>query len=553
MKRLSARLILLTVFSSFLFTLAQPNQLFLYGSPLLGIPALIPLFFALQTAERSRHAALLGALFGGLTTVLGYYWLLFFQDFAVWTLSGTAFVYILFGGILGMYLHGISSRSSGISRGVLIAALWVGYEYLKSVGFLGFPWGLSLYPFHKVLVLNQIIDITGIWGVGFLVVLASSLATEFLIRRPNSSKSYIARRSGGLSTGIHRLSPGFPRKALLLLALLYGAALIYGTIRLQTEFETVGTVDMVLVQQNINPWERGNELTGLRRAQRLSDKGIHEKSGNNSETAAGELPDLLVWSETTLRRPYSPAGDFYRQTPSERPFTEFISELKTPLLVGAPVLSENSDGGPGVMNGTVLIGRDGSVLNEYGKQHPVPFAESVPFWEFEPVRRLFQEVIGLHAIWSMGQESTVFEIKTRSRTPETLRFSTPICFEDAFPRLNRHFILQGADLLINLTNDAWAGLEFSQSQHFVVSRYRTIESRHTLVRATNGGLTSVVDAHGRLIEELPMFEASYLRSNVPVYRPLKPTVYIVYGDWLPWSFIGLIAVWIVYRRYSGSL
>lgn len=121
-----------------------------------------------------------------------------------------------------------------------------------------------------------------------------------------------------------------------------------------------------------------------------------------------------------------------------------------------------------------------------------------------------------------------------------MRFATPICFEDAFPDLNRRFIRAGADLLINLTNDAWSQTVSAETQHFVAAKLRAVENRRVLVRATNGGVTAAIDPWGRIIgNAAPLFTATWVRLQVPVYRPLADTPYTRFGDWLP-PLLGLV-------------
>ena len=123
-----------------------------------------------------------------------------------------------------------------------------------------------------------------------------------------------------------------------------------------------------------------------------------------------------------------------------------------------------------------------------------------------------------------------------------MRFATPICFEDAFPDLNRRFIRAGADLLVNLTNDSWSQTVSAETQHFVAAKLRAVENRRVLIRATNGGVTAAIDPWGRVIGEVaPLFTATSLRLQVPVYRPVADTPYTRFGDYLPW-LLGLLLV-----------
>jgi apolipoprotein N-acyltransferase len=147
------------------------------------------------------------------------------------------------------------------------------------------------------------------------------------------------------------------------------------------------------------------------------------------------------------------------------------------------------------------------------------------------MRNFMQKVVGLESGWTMGTEATVMEVPTASGRP--LRFGVPICFEDAFAGVCADFFRGGADILLNITNDSWSRTISSETQHYTVSRFRAIENRKVLVRATNGGVTAVVDAEGRTLATLPLFTEASLAVLVPIQIGASPTTYFLLGDWLP--------------------
>ena len=150
-----------------------------------------------------------------------------------------------------------------------------------------------------------------------------------------------------------------------------------------------------------------------------------------------------------------------------------------------------------------------------------------------------------------GANATIFSLPLR--TGGSVRFATPICFEDAFPDLNRRFILAGADLLVNLTNDAWSRTVSAETQHFVAAKLRAVENRRVLVRATNGGVTAAVDPWGRAIgDPVPLFTATAVRLQVPVYRPPAATPYTRFGDYLPPLLGLLLGLQLAVTRLTGA-
>ena len=497
----------LAVCSALLLALALPNDLFPLGSPLFGVACLAPLLVALYGSRSYGHAAWLGALFGACSSVLSNFWLLFFQSFSVWTLGGVTLAYLGYHALLAPILR-YAATVPRAWRPFAVAAVWALYEYLKSSGYLGYPWGLVAYPVHAITPLVQFVEITGVWGLCLLMAMVNGVAAEWL------DLMLAARRV-----------PARLWRGSAVVALLAAAAVGYGVAALHREIPAAANADLVLVQHNANPWLSGDDEGTLRTLEALTAEGIA------AEPAA---PDLVVWSETAVR---------YWMVAPENPDTvplapAALPRLPVPLLTGVPWVVTRDPFA--AMNAAMLVAPGGAVLDHYGKQHLVPFAESVPFWELPAIRHFFSEVIGLHAVWAPGAEATVFALPLRDGG--VVRFATPICFEDAFPDLNRRFIRAGADLLINLTNDAWSQTVSAETQHFVAAKLRAVENRRVLVRATNGGVTAAIDPWGRVIGEVaPLFTATSLRLQVPVYRPLADTPYTRFGDYLP-QLLGLLLV-----------
>ncbi len=494
---------LAVLFSAAALALAQPNEIFPYGHPIPALFALAPLFAALRFCHTSRQAGRMGMLFNAAYTIATSYWLLAFDDFAIWTLGGTVLGYVLYGALLGRFLWA-ASRAPSAYRPFLIALVWMVYEFFKSTGFLGNPWGLAPYPFHEWLPYIQIVDITGLWGLSFTVALLNSLAAELVLDR-------------------HRIREAvFLRPVVFLMILIFGSGL-YGLARLNTEMPAEKSLRVLLIQKNNDPWVTGNFRTSLREEIALTKEAL-----SKTETP----PDLVVWSETSLRYPYQYNRSFYENFPPEESFTEFLSQWpQTQFLFGAPIVvgTEPFE----AMNGTILLNSSGEVLQSYGKRHPVPFAESIPFWEFQAVRDFFSQVVGLNAVWVLGTEDTLFQVKD-------VTFTTPICFEDAFSGLCRRHVRQGAEVLINLTNDAWSQTVSAETQHFVVSRFRAIENRRTLIRSTNGGVTAVVNPWGRITHRLPLFEEAWLEAEIPIEKSRRPAPYTATGDLT--AFLGVIVL-----------
>ncbi len=480
-------LLLLTLISAVLLPLALPNEFidgairkvglapdesFFWGNAILGLVCIAPAFFAVSLAPTFGFASLLGVVFGGASTALANFWLMFFQGFSVWTYGGTILGYVGFNALLFPFLRGFA-RIGGRFRPFLLAAAWCGYEYFKSIGFLGYPWGLIAYPMGGFLPLVQFVDVTGVWGMSFLMALVNALVAEYA--------------HGGWR-------PQFRRQAAFLVVLV-ACALVYGVVRLSVPIPQKADATLLLVQQNMDPWDEGQNVEeSLKVNLALTAQGV---------AAAPAKPDLAVWSESSV---YSPMVENRTQfTPQKNSLVPGVQATGIPVLFGGVVILDREK--EQAMNASILVSKDGTVVDTYGKTHPVPFAESIPFFEVDWVAKFFRNVVGIWNPWVSGSRYTVYNVPL-ARGGE-LSFGTPICFEDAFAGVCRTFIDKGADILVNITNDSWSKTWSSEIQHFQAARFRAIENHRVLVRSTNGGLSAVVGPWGEIRSRMPYFESTY--------------------------------------------
>ncbi len=529
------RLALLAVLSALLITLAVPNELFTYGNAFFDLICLVPLWIAIGLSPSRRYTHLLGLLFGVVSSLATYFWLAFFKDFSTWTIGGVTlgFAYQFF--IFAPFLFTFS-RASTRWRPFIFAAAWTVYEYFKSIGFLGFPWGLLAYPVGGILPLVQIADITGVWGVSFLVAAVNGMIGETLFRLLHVAPAPLQTMPPSLSGGLS--AKGELLRGWAVVALLTVGFLAYGFVQMGEPIPFKTKLSLLLVQQNIDSWRAGMAMPSIKEGEELTRAAIaHAKT----------KPDLVVWSEESFRMPYQLVKPSFETEPAGDPFLKFMKEIDTPLLVGSPYILnfQNQD----AENATILIGPNGELLQHYGKHHLVPFAEYIPFWNVPAVREFMENAVGIGGMWTPGKRYTVYS--TPAKEGGVVRFSTPICFEDSFPYLGRIYFQEGADLLINLTNDSWSHTVSAETQHLVAARYRAIEAKRVLVRSANSGITAVIDPYGRITAMLPPFTAGALDVTVPVYKEKQLTPYILYGDWVPI----VLAVWLfgVLLRLAGYL
>jgi len=524
--------VLIAAAAGLIMAIAIPNDVFPMGHGLFGLLALAPYFLALMRVRRARWASLVGVAFAIVSTVGSNYWLAYFREFSVWTLGGTTFGYMGYHALLAPFLWRLAHTKPHL-RPVVLALAWAGYEYLKSIGFFAFPWGLIAFPFNDMPLLIQHVDVTGIWASSFMAAFANAMIAELLHRRDTTGAVLLrwprdSRHASASSDQLLRLVGFFT----ILLTIIVG----YGILRLARPPQPTDTLKMTLVQQNVDSWLSGNEWPSIEAAQDLTRAALTERAGP---------PDLIAWSETILRRPFPQNRQIFESRPSEDPFVSFVRSLPAPLLTGAPSIQSVDPFEP--VNSAIMLDPKGRYYGFYGKRHLVPMAENIPFWDVPLMRAFFRDVVGVVGVWTPGDRYSVFSIPfpeeaaAGARTGVTsepagaeedtvLRFGTPICYEDSFGYLCREFARLDADVLINLTNNSWSQTRSAQIQHFVASRYRAVENRMALVRSTNSGYTAVVDATGAVIADIPMFEQAYLNVDVPIYEKAGKTVYTQLGD-----------------------
>ena len=511
-------LVLLTLLSSVLLPLALPNEFFgaavklfghqpgealYWGNALLGLVCIAPVFYVVSRAPSFTFAARMGVLFGAVSTALSSFWLMFFQDFSVWTYGGVILGYMGYNALLFPFLLGFS-RISGRFRPFLLAVAWCVYEYFKSIGFLAYPWGLVAYPVGNILPLIQFVDVTGVWGLSFLMALLNALVAELAL---SGWRPLFIRQSAFL---------------LVLVACVFG----YGIYRLATPIPHATTATLLLSQQNMNPWtaEGGKEDSLVVNAD-LTLAGVR---------ASPRPPDLAVWSESSVATVYVNLDKSYYQ--KQNNLVPAVQRAGVPVLFGGVVIVDLKQ--EAAWNASVLVDAKGAVQDIYGKIHPVPFAENIPFWSSPAVRWFFRKVVGLWNPWVVGDRYTIYHVPLAAGGQ--MSFATPICFEDAFSNLCRQFIRRGADMLLNITNDSWSNTWSSEIQHFQVARFRAVENRRVLVRSTNGGVSGVVGPWGEVRMRMPFFERMWKTVDVPIYKENSPTLYTRLGDWFPYALMVLL-------------
>ncbi|MGH7377156.1 MAG: apolipoprotein N-acyltransferase, partial [Candidatus Methylomirabilales bacterium] len=342
------------------------------------------------------------------------------------------------------------------------AALWTALEYLRTYALSGFPWNLLGYSQLPNLAFAQVASVTGVYGVSFLLVLASAaLAVPFL--------------------------PGVPRRRAWAIvgaaALLVAAAHGVGAWALRGTDGAVPPLRVGVVQGNIEQ--------ALKWTPDALDRTLDTYARLSTQAAAAGA-DLIVWPETA-------APLLLRHDPARLHQVRALAEsLGRPLLVGAP---DRAAGEPvRLQNSAMLLGPDGRLLVKYDKMHLVPFGEYVP---------LRSVLFFVDKLATGIGDFVPGEFRTLFRLPRGT-FAASICFEVIFPAEVRAAVADGAEFLVNITNDAWFGRSAAPAQHLRMAAFRALETRRYLARAANTGISALVDPYGRVLASTHLFEEAVL-------------------------------------------
>lgn len=500
--------------SAVVYARAFPGMYDDSGNAALALLALVPVFYVIDRAPWSL-VWLYGLAFGAGFYSIYNYWLSTFHQLAIYICAvGKGIeVAIIFTALKAVY------RCSG-RWGYLFQALAYGAAtYLCQVGFLAYPYGQAGSALYSVLPAIQITDITGIWGLNFLVVLPQTFVAGRIAECEDPQGTSPGRRWIDLICilGIWLLSLG------------YGAIDI--AVWKSREPQTV--IRVAAIQHNSDTWKGGYD-------QYLHNFELLKKL---TEEAMQEEPDMVIWSETA----FVPSVAWHTAYPSHKATAKMVDEfVRFGLELGVPLVTGNPEGviadpqqGPYDQNGdwnridynSVILFADGQILGTYRKQHLVPFTEYFPYQELMPA---FTQFLRSHDFqwWLEGHESKVFEY-------DGYTFSTSICFEDTFGYISRNFVRAGSDLLLNLSNDSWSGAVSAQMQHMLLGLFRSVENKKTTVRSTNSGMSCMITPWGERVGTIEPFTEGWAVYEVAVYQ--GKTLYTLLGDWFAWMCLASVA------------
>jgi apolipoprotein N-acyltransferase len=373
--------------------------------------------------------------------------------------------------------------------------LWVALELARDrMPDIGFPWNLLGYAAAGNLAFVQLASVAGIYGLSFVVAAYNAVLVWFV----GCLVGWLPRPRGEMNSHL----PG---------AMLAGfTALLLAVALIGPRFVPKAQASQVahLVQTNL---PQSMEYPANWDALHAGDMSELDRI----TIAAGQKDHgLVVWPEVPAPFSLSQA-DFARRA------QEIARNSQSDFLLGVVGWEPGADGRLAAYNGAALLDPQGRQEFQYDKIHLVPFSEYVPWRDFFWFAR---NLTGLAGDFRSGTRYAVGNLPGG-------RFSVFICYEAVFPDEIRRFVLDGANLLINISNDGWFGRSSAPAQHLDMARVRAVEHRRWLLRDTNNGYTASVDPYGRIVASLPVDARGEL--DAPYAFRGDTTLYTRWGDWLP--------------------
>lgn len=468
----------------------------LCGQHYLAWIAFLPLMGFLLRAKSSAAAFCGGYIAGGIQYFILLVWMPSvleqyggISSLLSWTGYGLLILLLsCFPGLACLWAK-ILMRRGGPSFLLLFPAIWVLFEFIQTViPFGGFPWLPTGYSQSEQLALIQVADITGVFGVSFLILWISAALIHLLTRRGRGRRAWWPLGTAALITVI---------------------CLLYGTVSMRRWKETPADFKVVMLQGNLSQ----DDSPAV-----LRDKYV--------EGYVHMLDDLESPGADLLILPESPSPLRYQLDTKYREVLENLSRRFTFGMIFNNIREDNGTGGPVYYNSAYYLDGRGNSGGVYDKTHLVPFGEYIPGRDlFAFMQTITKDVGEFHR----GLGSGLFSINRHPVSPT-------ICFEAIFPALVRRSVREGGELIVNLTNDAWYGASSAPFQHFNIARWRAIENRRFFLRSTNSGISAVIDPSGRIHGATGIQSRAVCEGRFGFVS--EQTFYTRYGD----AFILLCAI-----------
>ena len=467
----------LPVLSGILLVVIQPPVPLSF----LAFFALIPLLLTLEGEESLRRSSIAGGVTGAVSFLGLIYWVIV----AVHKYGGiniylSFLILLLFVVYLSVFIGVFALTVSYLRKKWAVPLYlsappaWVLLEYVRGLLLTGFPWSFLGHSQYHFLPFIQIISITGSYYLSFLIMAVNCIFFTFLTKKRVPS-AYVA-----------------------VIGVLLLSTLAYGYVTLRTGENDRETLKAAIIQGNITQdvkWDEEFKLNTVRTYYQATLRG-------------GKGADLVVWPETAMPFLFD----------SEAVIGRYIRAL--PAMTGARLLFGSVSREDGrFYNSAYVLGPDGREEGRYYKGHLVPFGEFTPLRAYLP----FLERLSV-------QVGDFFSGKSHAPVRTGIgNIGILICYEGVFPYITRETVNDGAQVLVNITNDAWYDRTSAPYQHLSSYVFRAIEADRYVLRAANTGISAIIDARGRIHEPTPLFTPATVTGGFALKN--TRTFYVRYGDY----------------------
>lgn len=446
---------------------------------------------------------------------------------------------------------------------ITVPVVWTSLEFVRAHLMTGFAWYFLSHTQHQVIPLIQIADVTGAYGVTFLVAAVNAFVFSMLFRLA-WFRDFLALSSSRMESSWNAFWQGAAILGMV------GSVFLYGFWRLQSEewdralkSEPESEPRVALIQGNVSQEVRNNASPTEIDA---TADSILQHFGALSREAARQTPkpDLLVWPETSFTLDWVDFGPDVRKTQITKKYLQpdpkarkngeedwrrialrnineqalaIVDEWKMDTILGLNTNVVDAQERIQRYNSALLIHADGEPDGRYDKMHRVPFGEYVPLRDWLPIMNKFAPYDHDYSI-RPGQSFTRFPLQTPDRD---YTFGVIICFEDTDPVLARQYAggdgQTPVDFILNISNDGWFKGTSEHEEHLAICRFRAVECRRAIGRAVNMGISAIIDGSGRVVAMPgPSWKkskkvAAVLSGIIPIDHRIS--LYARWGDWLP--------------------
>lgn len=481
-----------------------------YANPYLHFPAAvlflpITLGYLGMRTDSPRKAFKDGWIAGSIACIICMYWLavpIGLYGGLSWLIAVPCPVLIsmfvgLYYGLYAWAMHLACHRFSPLMLCLFSGLLWTTIETAQGVLFTGFPWMTLSSAFSFWPETLQSAAYIGAYGLSGLLTMMATSMLFVRTSRPCIILLALSLCAVGAGTYARMFSDSAVKRAE------------------NTPKATIG-----VVQGNIDQgrkWDTAYQETTLNKYIKLT-KQLDKKV------------DVVIWPETAM--------PFYIQDPGSLRFKlfQFVRDTDTPVFTGSPGYVMHADRNSfSLYNRAYFINPEDRVLKWYDKQHLVPFGEYVPLKDILPIQKLVQ-----------GSGDFIPGEDCEPVIKGQLAMGVLICYEGIFPELAQKRVEKGANLLVNISNDAWYGRTSAPWQHLSLVTLRAIEQGRTIIRGTNTGISCTIDPQGVIHHATGLFKDARFTARASLFE--EKTFYNVHYDWitrLPPAITIMVLVWLV--------